>query len=288
MKLCVYTALFGDYESLNEQPLASQSRIPFICITDNREVSSDSWQIRQVSPTFSMDSVRSQREYKLQPHKYLPEYSHSVYIDNSIILKVDPEEIIEKLFPKTGFLIFEHSFRESVLDEFLEVSRLGLDDQSKIFEQLNHYFVDYPEVLLEKPYWGGFQLRDHRNQSVCKMLDIWYAHVLRYSRRDQLSVNLAFKLANLKPDVIRDINEISWFHEWGKFTNRNRNKSHIDPFLSLLPSIGRLKQQEMEMANKDRLIIEKDRTIDGLLNSVSWKITAPLRQLYSKITWKKK
>lgn len=288
MKRCVYTALYGSYEELNEQPFAHKSEIPFICFTDDPNLKSDTWQIRNVSPLFFMDPVRSQRHVKLQPHKHLPEYDLSIYIDNSVILTAKPDEIINQYIPASGFHIFQHSYRETVLDEFLEVAKLGFDDQNRVFEQLNHYSVYHPDILHEKPYWGGLQIRDHKNPAVCEMLDIWFSHVLRYSRRDQLSANISFKLAKMVPDVINESNHSSWFHSWGKFINRNRNRGAINPFAGIIPTVGRLRQLEQEIDDKISQIAEKDNQINELLNSLSWKITSPLRSLAGLFPRKKK
>src|SRR5688572_10939275 len=57
---CVYTTLIGGYEPLNEQPVAASSRVPFVCLTDDPNLASDTWQIRHVTPLFGMDPVRSQ------------------------------------------------------------------------------------------------------------------------------------------------------------------------------------------------------------------------------------
>lgn len=125
---CVYTALIGGYETLNEQPVASSSDLSFICLTDNPELRSESWKIVLVKPIFAMDPIRSQRHFKLLPHVYLADMDISMYIDNSVILNEPPELIFEKHFTKGDFSIASHSYRASVLDEFMEVSRLGLDD----------------------------------------------------------------------------------------------------------------------------------------------------------------
>jgi hypothetical protein len=55
-----------------------------------------------------------------------------------------------------------HCFHESVLDEFLEVARLGFDDQFRIFEQLNHYQIECPNILKERPLWTAISLLNHR------------------------------------------------------------------------------------------------------------------------------
>jgi hypothetical protein len=75
---CVYTALIGGYEVLNEQPIAATSSLPFICLTDDPELRSETWQIRRVEPLFGLDSIRSQREFKLRPHVHLPDFNCSI------------------------------------------------------------------------------------------------------------------------------------------------------------------------------------------------------------------
>ena len=213
-KRCVYTALVGQYEALNEQPAARESGLPFICFTDDPSLRSETWELRPIDLLFKLDAVRSQREVKLRPHKYLPEFSSSLYIDNSVILKEAPERVFERYTPASGLALVEHSFRSSVIDEFQAVHAAGYDDSAKIIEQLNHYALSRPEVLEQRPFWCGVQIRDHENQAVRDFLDFWRSHVLRYSRRDQLSVNYVMAELGFTPDVIEVDNQNSWFHTW--------------------------------------------------------------------------
>ena len=251
-RMCVYTALTGRYEQLNEQPIAAQSRIPFICLTDDPDLRSGSWQVRQIRPKFGMDPIRSQRDLKLSPHLHLPEFDASLYIDNSVLLSELPERLFEDFEATPGFCLAEHSFRNSVLDEFLAVAESGLDDQSRIFEQLNHYLLDCPEVLDEKPYWGAILMRDHRSSAVRVMLEAWLAHVNRYSRRDQLSVNAAFRYAGLKPQVLRIDNHSSWFHSWPHARSRDQNRGTRRPATSLSPPAAHIRRLEQALAEQAR------------------------------------
>jgi hypothetical protein len=251
-KLCVYTALLGGYEELNEQPIARQSSIPFVCFTDDPELRSDTWQVRLVTPVFGMDPARSQRDLKLRPHLHLPEFEASLYVDNSVVLSQPPEKVFEKYDPAKGFWLAQHSFRESVLDEFLTVARLGLDDQVRVFEQLNHYTLQWPELLQERQYWGGILLRNHRDAKVRAMLEFWYANVLRYSRRDQLSVNLAFRQAGLVPEIMDIDNFSSWFHSWPHAPGRDRKRGVLDTSVSFSPPVARVRQLERALAETER------------------------------------
>ena len=264
-RLCVYTALLGGYEKLNEQPAASRSKIPFLCLTDDPHLRSESWQMRSVSPVFSMDPVRSQRDFKLRPHLHLPDFDLSIYIDNSVLLTEPPERIMERYLPTSGFAIPSHGDHVSVLDEFLEVVKRGYDDQSRIFEQLNHYSFACPEVLEERPYWAGILLRDHRKPEVRAVLETWYAHVLRYSRRDQLSVNAAFRLTGFSPEVIDVDSWGSWFHTWPHTLGRDRGKGSLDPAASFSPPVARVRQLERQLAEAEGLCKE-------MMSSDAWRI----------------
>ena len=279
LRPCVYTVLTGRYEQLNEQPTARDSIIPFICLTDSPDLKSETWQMRLIPRLFDMDPIRAQRELKLRPHMHLPEYDFSLYIDNSVLLKQAPEELIQNYFPASGFGLARHSFRESVLDEFLEIASRGLDDQCRVFEQLNHYSMTYPETLEERPYWTGLLLREHGTPEVQAMLDIWYSNVLRYSRRDQLSVNAAFRQAALIPDVMDIDNLESPFHLWPVTIGREVGRAIHTPAeslaISLSPPVARAHQLEREIA---QIISERDQVLSSGAWRIGYKMTEIVRR----------
>ena len=109
---CVYTVLFGGYEELSEQPIRQRSQLDFLCLTDDPDLRSDTWEIRVVEPFLYGDSVRSSREPKIRPHLHLHGHDVSLYIDNSVRLLEPPEVVIEMLLPGEKKLgVLEHSFR---------------------------------------------------------------------------------------------------------------------------------------------------------------------------------
>jgi FkbM family methyltransferase len=271
LKFCVYTTVIGAYEELNEQPAAKSTSIPFICLSDDAALRSDTWLIRRVEPMLAMDPVRSQRALKLSPHRYLAEYDCSLYIDNSVVLRAPPERLIEQFRVAEGIALSFNTLRETVLDEFLEVSTLGFDDQSRIFEQLNHYNFAHPAVLKERPYWTGLLLRDHRNARVRGMLDYWLGHVLRYSRRDQLSVNLAFRQTGLKPQLL-PTDSIAPLYSWPRAEGRNRTRGPRAPVVAFAPLPARLRHAEQQLDIAEQ-------TIAAIRKSTSWRMTAPLRAM---------
>ncbi|HPG20586.1 MAG TPA: DUF616 domain-containing protein, partial [Flexilinea sp.] len=189
-KRCVYTTLFGDYELINEQGVAKESEIDFLCFTDNPDLKSKTWKIIYTEPIFPLDSTRNSRSVKICPHRHLPDYDLSLYIDNSVKLLVKPETIFNDLLnPEVDFALMKHSFRKTVLDEFIEVNYLRFEFIDRIVEQLNDYKALSPHILNQKPYWTGFLLRRHNVPLIAKAMEDWLFQILRYSRRDQLSLN---------------------------------------------------------------------------------------------------
>ncbi|UDQ88730.1 DUF616 domain-containing protein [Xanthobacter autotrophicus] len=236
-RACVYTCLIGGYEALNEQPMAAASGLDFLCFTDDPALTSASWKLVPYAPAFPLDPVRSQRMVKLSPHDVLPGYDVSLYIDNSVILTVPPEEVIARYLPPgTPAAMPGHSFRASVRDEFMEVLRMGLDDGGRVLEQLNHYMMSDPAALGTVPYWSAIMLRRHHDPEVIATMRLWLAQVLRYSRRDQLSGTYALRRTDLEMRRFEVDNLESWFHRWPVTEARDRAAFPFSPILSQVPA----------------------------------------------------
>lgn len=224
-KMCLYTVVLGRYEALNELTAEIASApLAKICFTDDPELTSDTWDIRLVNPAFPMDTVRSQRMLKMLAHRYLPEFEHSLYIDNTISLRRNPAEIINSFCTVSDISVPLHSYRDHVHEEFIEVAKSGLDDPARIFEQMNHYMITHGEVLKSHPYWTAIMVRNHMKTDVIKLMENWYEHILRYSRRDQLSLNYVEKMSNMKINPIRIDNFLSEYHQWPIISKRDISK----------------------------------------------------------------
>ena len=56
-RICVYTALFRNYERLNPPPMAGRSDVDWICFTDYPELASDDWAGQPESQTGALRLV---------------------------------------------------------------------------------------------------------------------------------------------------------------------------------------------------------------------------------------
>jgi Protein of unknown function (DUF616) len=245
-KRAVFTALLGDYEELINQPTAESSKVDFICFTNNSDLRSTSWKLHPVDPILPLDMVRSQRALKIRGHEILAEYDEVLYIDNSVFLRQDPAVILDAWLENHDYAVARHSVRETVIDEFDQIIALHYDDPNRVNEQLLHYVELFPEVLFERPYWNGMSAR-RNTPEVAAMMSTWFDHVLRYSRRDQLSANVAFSLSGLQINAVESDNNDAATHQWPAGVHR---KAHLTvaPRRRSGPLLAEIRKLHVELA----------------------------------------
>jgi Protein of unknown function (DUF616) len=216
----VYTALMGKYETLVEQPEASTSGVEFVCFTDDPDLHSDSWRVVLVQPRFPQDSIRSARYIKIIGDDLVRNYGQSIWIDNRVVLKPGFTELFDNL-QYHDIAVPGHSFRTSVKSEGIAVIESGYDDPSRVREEL----IVLSDLGLDtaRPFWTGILLR-RNTDAVTLAMQIWYEHVLRYSRRDQLSANIAFAGAPVSVLRLEIENAVSKYHSWLPTAGLERRK----------------------------------------------------------------
>ena len=209
----LYTVLTGRYEQLTELPPVAQGGMDAICFTDDHELVSTTWQVRLVEPRFPRDPIRSSRHLKLLGPELLMEYDESLYIDNSVLLRVSPDQLLDAWLATADFGVPLHSYRDTVAAEFDAVDQAGYDDPLRLYEQLVAYSMECPEVLQQRPYWNALLARRH-TPAVRETMRLWLDQVLRYSRRDGLSLNYALLRTGLATHGVAIDNQDSPLHQW--------------------------------------------------------------------------
>ena len=216
----VFTALFGGYESLNELSVIKNSTTRYVCFTDNPDLESSTWEIFIPQDLKSNNPIRMSREIKMLGHRFFPELTRSLYIDNTVHLKVDGGKVLDEVlgFEDVSFML--HSTCKSVRREFLNCSMYGLENQSKLRRQYLDYLENYSFILNERPYWGGFIARKHTAQADL-FFKTWHEEYLKHSKRDQLSINISAYKSGIKINSIVGSNTGSEWHSWPVYSHRN-------------------------------------------------------------------
>lgn len=229
MSVVVYSALYGTKEPANADvfgPFTSCRRVLF---TDRSDLSLPGVDI-VVDPLDGLDPARASRRAKLMPHRYLAE-DWSIWLDNKSSLRRDPAEVIAALQAQSdaAFFAFPHFRRDCVYQEGQAVCENGLDDHRIVRERMETYAREgMPRRLglIE----GHFLVRRHGDPEVARFGDRWFEHVLRHSRRDQISFPYLAWRMGLRYDLITalDWNETVEFdridrrHRKPDFPRRNR------------------------------------------------------------------
>ena len=241
-EIIVYTVLIGPNEGLNPQPQISKSKLRHVCLTDNKYLRSDDWEIIYVDKIFPQDPHRSQRNYKVRPHLIFKDYKFSLYIDNTVVLKTRTEDFIEKMIIENNlseeqpfFVLPSHSSNNDLITEFNMCSRFDLDNQIRFYEQLNHYIKTNINYLKKRPFWAAIIFRNHSHNDIINLSEIWFAHICRYSRRDQLSLIHSSKQANVALLSIEINNNNSKFHKWPITINNKNNRVYEEKLTDLIP-----------------------------------------------------
>lgn len=268
----LFSVIFGDYENLRELEIVREENVDYILFTDSLTLQSDTWQIEKIPTRLMGDLVRSQRLIKICQPLQIKKYQQSLYIDNSVRLKKSVNQILDNLLANDQIAIPLHSYRKTVRDEFSTVLAAKLDSREKLEEQLEHYERHYPEVLSEQPFWTGIIARNNFENNINNWEQVWADQVLRYSRRDQLSLNIAIRVSNVQITPMELDNYNSDWHEWPILENR-KDASRVTQVVDYKYLAQELSQQvELLSAQLDRI-----------LNSKSWKITKLLRYLNKHI-----
>ena len=234
-RCCVYTTLYGTLDTLPEQVVCQDSRLDFIAFVGDPALVSETWTLRHLPPRIPADPVRSSRYPKLHPHLLLPEYQASLYIDCSVQLKHPPEAIFDALlFGQTETLAcLSHSHRDNLLDEVRAVLQLGYDDPDRCLQQLCAY-ADTGFQGTVPLTWSGLMLRYHHHPDVSGFMEAWWEHVLRFSRRDQLSFGYLAETRGFSFKAHALDNEDSPWHRWP--VPRDRQRAPWRPATPLPPA----------------------------------------------------
>ncbi len=267
----VYRALVGGYEQLREEPVALETDIPFICITDDPDLTSETWTIVLADPRIPQDPTRSARALKILGHPTLDDFDQTLWVDNTVELLRSPDELFDIWLEHADVAAPLHSYRASVLGEAEAVINEGLDDFARVYEQITHYLSLDPVGVEENPHWTGILARRHLDVTAAAM-QTWWEHVLRYSRRDQLSFVTAMRSQGVRLNSVPLDSFGSQWHRWPRARGRDRTKASPSLREALRPPASRIGELEEALSEATQTLARAEAAREELITSAQAEV----------------
>lgn len=199
MKRVVYTAIFGDYDTLID-PTVITPGWEYLCFTD-QPLSSDVWKIIHVDP--EQDRVRQARRIKILPPF---EYNECLWMDARFEIIGDVDQFTYNF--NEDLVLPKHPSRSKLMLEAEEVIRLKKDDVDVVRQQVNEYYDNhFFKILCRRDMFSlpatGIIFRRWTDK-INRFSKYWFNEVLTKSKRDQLSFNFSAFATGVPYQLIYD------------------------------------------------------------------------------------
>jgi|TARA_B100001964_G_scaffold231293_1_gene285749 hypothetical protein len=221
-KIAIYMAIFGGYDFLYEPKYVSDN-CDYIVFTDSDLGKSDVWDIRQVTPLYKQP-VRMARKYKALPHRFLPEYEYSIWVDGNYQICGDPTPFIETYLNDYDMACWDHQQckldpRNCIYKEAEAIYWFGDRNYNNLTEEEKQNpersiktYKDNPVLIqrqVEKykkekfPENNGLIVagkiyRRHNAPEVVKVGEDWWTEMKYYSHLDQMGFDYVAWKNNFK------------------------------------------------------------------------------------------
>ena len=214
-RICVYTCITGDYDSVNEIQ-NKEKGIDYYLFTNNKDIHSKTWNVVLIEDK-TLDNHRLSRKIKMLGHPMINnKYDIFVWMDASIVWKSSIKDFVNKFLKNNSFAAFKHSQRNCIYEESHECLRLRKDTKDNITKHI--------AFLRQENYPEQFGLCEmtvfirKKDPIVEKTMKLWFDMVCNYSKRDQLSFMYAVWKTGLKIDLIE---ENVWKNDYFSFVKHN-------------------------------------------------------------------
>lgn len=201
-RIAVYTAVYGNYDSIRE-PVVKPDNCDFYIFTDSVVLKSTSaWNVR---PFWSQEfqkftNTEKNRFIKMHPHLLFPEYDYSIYVDGNIEIVTDLTEFIQS-FNEYGLKLHKHFRRNCIYEEIDECIVQKKCDISQLIEYKEKlHRINFPKNfgLLEAP----MICREHHNSRCIEIMEKWWDEFYLNIRRDQIALVYVLYIMGLDIDKL--------------------------------------------------------------------------------------
>ena len=228
LRRAVYTVLVGGSDALLS-PLDAEPQLDYIAFTDAGGVPHSPWRVRPLAAG-ARNPRMTARWHKLHPHRLLPDYEESLYIDANILIKGQIAPLFEQVLAEAPLAMFRHPNRDCSYMEAEAVKRLRYDDGAIVDAQMAYYRAHGlpPSAGL---HFGGIMFRRHGDAALVGMLEDWWRQLKVFSHRDQLSLEFMLRRHGM---TVEDIPGLAPDNPWFAIGPHRRNR--IDFAAGLAPA----------------------------------------------------
>ena len=220
-RACIYTAIYGEYDDLAEQPPQS---VPtdFVCFTDGVPRAVPPWAVVRNRRRGHLSPRMRAKFFKVLSHRVFPRgrpamletfpfglrgrrypYDYVIWIDASIrITRADFAEMMIAEIGQAGMSMIVHPDRDCVYDELDATIAWGKYQAAPVTEQVASYRQEgYPahRGLMA----GGLITRACGDLSVAQINEAWWAEQVRWTDQDQLSLPVVLWRLGREVSVVR-------------------------------------------------------------------------------------
>lgn len=187
-KIAVYTCVTNGYDKVLP-PVDPVPGVDHILFTDRPHEFSRGWQTRPVELAEGLSPSLANRYYKLLPHKALPEYDASIYLDANIQITSSLKPFLaDVLGGDEDMVFFEHPSRRTVAQEAEAcIAAKRMKSADALIAEVAEYRADgFPDA--GNLTGNSILTRRHMRPSVIAVMEAWWELVSTKSGRDQISL----------------------------------------------------------------------------------------------------
>jgi len=207
MRVCIYTAIYGNYDPLKAQP-AQNVPTDFVCFTESRRLGpTRPWTIVYNNRLPGLHPRLRAKYFKILSHRIFPNgrpspaegfafclrrhfrrYDYLIWIDGSGQIKSSDfaARTVSQIGP-SGWAMFSHPERNCIYDEMQVSATMPKYQKLPMAAQIDSYRAEgYPAANgLEA---CGVIVRAARRKDLSEINEMWWLEQLRWTYQDQLSL----------------------------------------------------------------------------------------------------
>lgn len=187
-KIVVYTAIFGDYDDIQE-PIYVNSLIDYVIFTDKEVPETSAWKklnIEDYIDTNNMDSYTISKYIKLFPHVFFKEYTHSIWVDGTTKIWADLYAFVDRL-NGNAIGMFDNPVHDCIYTEANFLIYYNRVPYKLIKKQIRDYRAQgYP--FHNGMYECTIIVREHNVEKCKEIMEEWWNQIRKYTLRDQISL----------------------------------------------------------------------------------------------------